>query len=697
MWPIPSQGRPFPFDGPLDMDRTGSGGPSSSVHVPLGWAASIWRTPSPVPWPFNIAPVVSPPVSPSSPRSFDSGFGLGLPFLSGTQPGLQDLMRQSSLGDEVLSPNWRPGSALQTSLSGGFESGFGATSPGHGLTRQSSLEEGAISPSWRPGSAFQPVFPAGQVPGFFPVLSLTQDSSEGSPHGRPNNPGQVIARPVAITPQVPFTLERVLAAQQQSRALEGLEEGLGQQGFEAWDGGKRGKEGGGEVSGRSDGGERGGVSGQKGGWQKTLEGVSVPGDGAQKSSERSGSVDWSRFEEQQGSLDHFNTVTSSRERISNPILPPIDTLPGKLGSGFQPNLGSNPPFMVDSYPDAASLQQAAYEEEQRRVIQANWPYSPPQPSNGNNVAGTRGSQEGVPTLTLPPSVNTQSDGVATNTYTTPGSSTALTGAKTTSVDTAVQIQPAGVNKPAPEQQFLFSHAVRSVKSLPVGGADGGRGRKKKAARSASDSSAELRKTNSQLTVHSSSPSSGDTPNQEPTPQATPLLRPIQVKPILPTIEVRGSSFYPTRTAFFQPLKPQPEYPSPLLRVRLSDLVPRDGSASESHEFAVRNLAASLQNANAAVLQLRVEDAKLVREGLAALRLYFEGRRQEELSKVREGSTEGYEADGFVRRGKGVAFFHRAGRWVRSFNSVRNDVFANAYLCFFLCHLREDAFGLLRIG
>jgi hypothetical protein len=589
-------------------------------------------------------------------------------------------MRQSSLGDEVLSPNWRPGSALQTSLSGGFESGFGATSPGHGLTRQSSLEEGAISPSWRPGSAFQPVFPAGQVPGFFPGLSLTQDSSEGSPHGRPNNPGQVIARPVAITPQVPFTLERVLAAQQQSK---GLEEGSGQQGFEAWDGGKRGKEGGGEVCGRSDGGEKGGGSrrsAEKGGWQETQEGVSVLKEGAQKSSERSGSVDWSRFEEQQGSLDHFNTVTSGQERISNPILPPDWS--GKLGSGFQANLGSNPPFMVDSYPDAASLQQAAYEEEQRRVIQANWPYSPPQPSNGT---GTRGSQEGVPTLTLPPSVNTQSDGVAT--YTNPASSTAPIGVKTTTVDTAVQIQPAGVNKPASEQQFLFSHAVRSVKSLPVGGADGGRGRKRKAARSASDSSAELRKTNSQLTVHSSSPSSGDTPKQEPTPQATPLLRPIQVKPILPNIEVRGSSFYPTK-AFFQPLKPQPEYPSPLLRVRLSDLVPRDGSASESHEFAVRNLAASLQNANAAVLQLGVKDAKLVREGLAALRLYFEGRRQGELSKFKEGSTEGYEADGFVRNGKGVAFFHRAGRWVQSIDSVRNDVFANVYLCFLLCYSRR---------
>ncbi|GAQ91918.1 RING/U-box superfamily protein [Klebsormidium nitens] len=650
------QGQPYP---PLERTSSGGpvlGGPAGSI-APLGWAASIWRTPSPIPWPFNLPPTASPPVSPSSPRSFDSGFG-HLGFLSGPHPSFQDLMRQNSLENEVLSPIWRPGSALQATLSGGFESGF---TSGQGLTRQSSLEEGTVSPSWRPGSAFQPVFPSGQVPGYanlqvpseepdskkkvtqvpgyYPGLPLTQESPEGSPRGRlaagsgagsAPNPGQVIARPKAITPQVPFTLERVLAAQQHSRVSE---EVGAPQGFDMWEAGKKS----GEESGRREGQRSGG---------QDETGSDLLRGGKKRNPERSGSVDWSRFE---GSLENIRSSPSGFEATStNPLVLPTEAWPGKqyMGSGFyNANPGYGPSYLVDGYPDAASLQQAAYEEEQRRVIQQNWPHSPPQ----GHVVGTRGGQGAVPALTLPQSLDTVAVGA------TPGASPPFGAPADITSPAANSNLPAVPTEThfAGGQPFFPGPPVRSVKSLPVS-----RGRKRKLGSTASDSSAEMRKASSQPALSGSSPSSGDTISQDATPPPPPPQRP---KPIAPKIEARGSPFYPAGPALFQTAKPQQGFPSPLLRVRLMDLVLRDGSESESHEFAVRNLAASLQNANAAVLQLSAEDAKLVRDGLMAQRLFFEGRRPGELSRVREGSTEGYDVGGFVRRGRGVTFLHRAGR------------------------------------
>lgn len=565
-------------------------------------------------------------------------------------------MRQNSLENEVLSPNWRPGSAT---LSGGFESGL---TSGQGLTRQSSLEEGTVSPSWRPGSAFQPVFPSGQAPGYanlqvpsedsdskkkvaqvpayYPGLSVTQESSEGSPRGRlaagpgagsAPNPGQVIARPKAITPQVPFTLERVLAAQQHSRVSEEVGP---PQGFEMWEGGKKSGE------------ERGRREGQKSGGQDDT-GSDVRREGKKRNPERSGSVDWSRFET---SLENIRSSPSGFEATStNPLVLPTDPWPGKQlpGSGFyNANMGYGPSYLVDDYPDAASLQQAAYEEEQRRVIQQNWPHSPPQ----GHVAGARGMQGVVPGLVLPQSISTLAAGATPGAMPTFGAPPAdVPGPAANSHLPAVPTE----TNPAGGQPFFPGSPVRSAKSLPVS-----RGRKRKLGSRASDSSAEMRKASSQPAFSGSSPSSGDTISQDATPPPPPPQRP---KPIAPKIEARGSPFYPTGPALLQTGKPHQGFPSPLLRVRLSDLVLREGSESESHEFAVRNLAASLQNANAAVLQLSAEDAKLVRDGLVAQRLFFEGRRPGESGRVREGTTEGYDAGGFVRRGRGVTFLHRAGK------------------------------------
>ncbi|KAK1425425.1 hypothetical protein QVD17_20777 [Tagetes erecta] len=65
--------------------------------------------------------------------------------------------------------------------------------------------------------------------------------------------------------------------------------------------------------------------------------------------------------------------------------------------------------------------------------------------------------------------------------------------------------------------------------------------------------------------------------------------------------------------------------SPVARVRLSDLVPYDGVATEGYLRAVETLSGSLTRHNAAVIELGSEDGALMRCGLESSRMYFRTR------------------------------------------------------------------------
>lgn len=61
------------------------------------------------------------------------------------------------------------------------------------------------------------------------------------------------------------------------------------------------------------------------------------------------------------------------------------------------------------------------------------------------------------------------------------------------------------------------------------------------------------------------------------------------------------------------------------RVRLSDIAPYDGSTGVAYLRAVEALSGSLVRYNAAVIELEMEDAVLMRCGLEAARLYLRTR------------------------------------------------------------------------
>ncbi|XP_076927144.1 uncharacterized protein LOC143590594 [Bidens hawaiensis] len=67
--------------------------------------------------------------------------------------------------------------------------------------------------------------------------------------------------------------------------------------------------------------------------------------------------------------------------------------------------------------------------------------------------------------------------------------------------------------------------------------------------------------------------------------------------------------------------------SPVARVRLSDLVPYDGVATECYTRAVEALSGSLTRHNAVVIELGFEDGSLMKCGLESGRLYFRTRAQ----------------------------------------------------------------------
>ncbi|XAR53207.1 hypothetical protein NMG60_11021663 [Bertholletia excelsa] len=66
---------------------------------------------------------------------------------------------------------------------------------------------------------------------------------------------------------------------------------------------------------------------------------------------------------------------------------------------------------------------------------------------------------------------------------------------------------------------------------------------------------------------------------------------------------------------------------PLARIRFTDLLPYDGAPTPTYVRAIEALSASIMRHNAAIIELGVEDAALMRCGLEAARLYFRTRAQ----------------------------------------------------------------------
>lgn len=86
---------------------------------------------------------------------------------------------------------------------------------------------------------------------------------------------------------------------------------------------------------------------------------------------------------------------------------------------------------------------------------------------------------------------------------------------------------------------------------------------------------------------------------------------------------------------------------PLAKVRLSDILPYDGSPVGSYSRSVEALVGSLMRHNAAVIEVGCEDSALMRCGLEATRLYFRSRAQQQ-----QGGGKG---------SRGV-YMYRAGRY-----------------------------------
>ncbi|KAI3728526.1 hypothetical protein L6452_17163 [Arctium lappa] len=133
--------------------------------------------------------------------------------------------------------------------------------------------------------------------------------------------------------------------------------------------------------------------------------------------------------------------------------------------------------------------------------------------------------------------------------------------------------------------------------------------------------------------------------------------------------------------------------SSLARVRLSDLVPYDGSPSSCYLRAVEVLSDSLTRHNAVVIELGSEDEALMRCGLESVRLYFRIRAQS-----------GANCSSSSKSSRGV-YMYRAGRALEDTDSsppCMADVFrcmgkaARAALCAIARHLRlrSDVFNHL---
>lgn len=128
-------------------------------------------------------------------------------------------------------------------------------------------------------------------------------------------------------------------------------------------------------------------------------------------------------------------------------------------------------------------------------------------------------------------------------------------------------------------------------------------------------------------------------------------------------------------------------PQPLTRVRLSDILPYDGAPVGRYSRAVEALSGSLMRYNAAVIELGLEDAAVLRCGLESARFYFKTR--------------------VAAQGKGTrgVYIYRAGRPLEDVESsppCMADVFqcmgraARAALCAVARHLRlrSDVFNHL---
>nr|XP_043624183.1 uncharacterized protein LOC122595802 [Erigeron canadensis] len=144
-------------------------------------------------------------------------------------------------------------------------------------------------------------------------------------------------------------------------------------------------------------------------------------------------------------------------------------------------------------------------------------------------------------------------------------------------------------------------------------------------------------------------------------------------------------------------------PSPLARIRLSDLLPYDGAMTDTYSKAVESLSGSLTRHNAAVIELGNEDGAVLRCGLESSRMYF---------RIRNSAQNNWShCNGSVSTsssnaaGGGGVYKYRAGRALEDMDSsppCMADVFrcmgkaARAVLCAIARHLRlrSDAFNHL---